>query len=59
MTCLTTREVARGFSETMSQVAYNRARFVITRRNRPVAVLISIADFAQLEERARAKERAA
>ena len=59
MTFLTTREVARGFSETLNQVAYNRARFVITRRSRPIAVIVSVVDFAQLEERARAKERAA
>jgi len=59
MTFLTTREVARGFSETLNQVTYNRARFVITRRGRPVAVIASVVDFAQLEERARAKDRAA
>ncbi len=50
MTTLTTREVARDFSDTMNRVAYGRERFVLTRRGRPLAVITPIADFEQLKE---------
>jgi prevent-host-death family protein len=58
ITKLTTRDIARGFAETLNCVAYGRERFMITRRGRPMAVLISPTEFGQLEqlERARAKD---
>jgi prevent-host-death family protein len=49
MTRLTVREAARGFSETLNLVAYGHERFMLVRRGRPLAVLMSVADFEALE----------
>jgi prevent-host-death family protein len=65
MTKLTTRDAARGFAETLNSVAYGRTptgepeRIMLTRRGRPMAVLLSISDFEQLRMRAWLNEMAA
>ena len=42
-------EAKKRFSELMSRVAYKRERFLVERRGRPMAVLVSTEDLERLE----------
>jgi prevent-host-death family protein len=51
MSELSSREVREEFSETLNRVAYGHERIIITRRGRPLAVLVPVAvDQEQLEK---------
>jgi len=43
-------EAKKRFSELMSRVTYGRERFLIRRRGRPMAALVSADDLARLEQ---------
>lgn len=43
-------EAKKRFSELMSRVAYKRERFLIERRGRPMAALVSTEDLERLEQ---------
>ena len=43
-------EAKKRFSELMSRVAYNRERFLIERRGRPMVALVSAEDLERLEQ---------
>jgi prevent-host-death family protein len=47
---ITTVAARRNFSELINRVAYGKDRVVLTRRNRPLAAVVSIEDLALLEE---------
>ena len=42
------RDAIHGFSELLNRAGYGRERFVLTRRGRGVAALVSIADLERL-----------
>jgi prevent-host-death family protein len=44
-------EAKKRLSELMSRVAYKNEQFIIGRRGKPVAALVSAEDLARLEER--------
>ena len=46
----TVADAKKHLSELMSRVAYNHERFIIERRGKPMAALVSIEDLARLEE---------
>lgn len=50
MTVESLREVRDHFSEVVDRVEHHHERVTVTRNGRPVAVLISPADLAELEE---------
>ena len=50
MTAESLREVRDHFSEVVDRVEFHHERVTVTRNGRPVAVLISPADLAELEE---------
>ncbi|MHA6523534.1 type II toxin-antitoxin system Phd/YefM family antitoxin [Tessaracoccus sp. G1721] len=50
MTAESLREVRDHFSEVVDRVEHHHERVTVTRNGRPVAVLISPADLAELEE---------
>lgn len=50
MTAEPLREVRDHFSDVVDRVALHHERITVTRNGRPVAVLISPADLAELEE---------
>ena len=52
MSELTSMEARDGFSDALNRAAYGRERIVITRRGRPLAVLVPVADLEQLEHKA-------
>jgi len=43
-------EIKSHLSEYLSRSGHNRERFIITRRNRPVAALVSLDDLRQIEQ---------
>ena len=43
-------DAKKHLSELMSRVAYNKERFLIQRRGKPMAALVSAEDLARLEE---------
>ena len=43
-------DAKKHLSELMSRVAYNKERFLIQRRGRPMAALVSAEDLEQLEQ---------
>ncbi|MFP6635358.1 MAG: type II toxin-antitoxin system Phd/YefM family antitoxin [Dehalococcoidia bacterium] len=43
-------DAKKTLSELMSKVAYNNERFLIQRRGKPMAALVSIEDLARLEK---------
>lgn len=43
-------DAKKHLSELMSRVAYNQERFIIERRGKPMAALVSIEDLARLEQ---------
>ena len=47
---LSVGEAKKRFSELMSRVTYGRERFLIRRRGRPMAALVSADDLAHLEQ---------
>ena len=49
-------EAKKRFSELLARIAYNGERFIISRRGKPMAVLIGLDDFGLLEEHARRPE---
>ena len=49
MTRLTIKEANHGFADALHRVGVLRERITLTRHGRPVAVLISVADFEALE----------
>ncbi len=51
---LSSKDAARGFSDTLSRVRFGNERIVLTRRGKPVAALVPLADLAQLEQRVEA-----
>jgi prevent-host-death family protein len=48
---LSVAEAKKRLSELMSRVAYKNERFLIERRGKPTAALVSAEDLARLEER--------
>ena len=50
-------EAKKKFSEILARTAYNGERFIISRRGKPMAVLIGLEDFALLEERIHSSEK--
>jgi len=48
---LNSRDAARDFSDTLSRVRFGNERIVLTRRGKPVAALVPIADLQRLEQR--------
>lgn len=50
ITTITAQEAQEKFSELINQVAHNREQIKITRRGKEIAVLISLEDFALIEE---------
>ncbi len=46
---LSVADAKKHLSELMSRVAYNQERFLIERRGKPMAALVSAEDLAQLE----------
>jgi len=49
MAALSMAEIRRGFSDAIERVEGGKERMVITRRNKPVAALVSMDDAALLE----------
>lgn len=49
METVTVADARKHFSELMAQVAYLHKRIVVERRGKPMAVIISVEDLAQLE----------
>jgi prevent-host-death family protein len=47
---VTTAAARKNFSEVINRVAYGKERVVLTRRNRPLAVVVPIEDIDLLEE---------
>ena len=47
-------DAKKNLSELMSRAAYNHERFLIQRRGKPMAALVSVEDLAQLEQEATA-----
>ena len=47
-------DAKKHFSELMSRVAYNNERFLIQRRGKPMAALVSAEDLARLEREPKA-----
>lgn len=47
---ITTVAARRNFSELINRVAYAKDRVLLSRRNRPLAAIVPIEDFALLEE---------
>ena len=43
-------DAKKNLSELMSRVAYNNERFLIQRRGKPMAALVSVEDLARLEK---------
>ena len=43
-------DAKKNLSELMSRAAYNNERFLIQRRGKPMAALVSVEDLAQLEK---------
>ena len=43
-------DAKKNLSELMSRAAYNNERFLIQRRGKPMAALVSVEDLARLEE---------
>lgn len=50
-------EAKKKFSELLARTAYNGERFIINRRDKPMAALIGLDDLALLEERKSAPEK--
>lgn len=50
---LNVADAKRRLSELMSRVAYHRERFLVQRRGKPMAALVSTEDLALLEQRGR------
>jgi prevent-host-death family protein len=48
---LSTNGTVRGFADAVNRVAYAGERVVITRRGKPMAVIVPLADLSQLERR--------
>jgi prevent-host-death family protein len=51
-TTISIRELHRRVSEFVNRVRYGGERFVITSRDRPVAVLISVEEYRRLKQAA-------
>ena len=51
---LSVANAKKHLSELMSRVAYNNERFLIERRGKPMAALVSAEDLAQLEQEPKA-----
>ena len=51
---LSVADAKKHLSELMSRVAYNNERFLIERRGKPMAALVSTEDLARLEKEAKA-----
>ena len=47
---LSVADAKKRLSELMSRVTYNRDRFIIERRGKPMAALVSMEDLARLEQ---------
>ena len=47
---LSVADAKKRLSELMSRVTYNRERFLIERRGKPMAALVSVEDLARLEK---------
>lgn len=47
---LSVADAKKHLSELMSRVAYNQERFLIERRGKPMAALVSVEDLARLEQ---------
>jgi len=50
MTAISVADAKSHLSELISRSAYARERFVITRRNKPAAALVSLADLQIIEQ---------
>lgn len=51
---LSVADAKKHLSEIMSRVAYNNERFLIERRGKPMAALVSAQDLARLEQESKA-----
>ena len=49
-------DAKKNLSELMSRAAYNNERFLIQRRGKPMAALVSVEDLARLEQETTAPE---
>ena len=49
-TIIDTKIAARNFSETLNRVMFGNSRLVVTRRGKPYAALVPMADLEQIEK---------
>ena len=50
MPTISVAEAKSHFSELLAKSAYNNEKFIITRRNKPIAALVSIEDLRKIEQ---------
>ena len=56
-TTITTVDARENFSELVNHAAYGNKRIVLTRRGKPLCVVISLSDYRKLEETTKVDEQ--